>query len=86
MKTKSYYLTMIRPVGSSCWTFARISTGPKYADRSGVEERNRKVPFADGSLHLQSTATIRVELPAEPDQVQTHNDPETTATVKIGIP
>lgn len=83
---KTYYVTFVRPVGSKTWTPERLAPTPDAADRQAIEERNRKVRFADGSLHRQSTAIARVELPEEPDTTQQHHDPDRIATVKLGIP
>lgn len=86
MTTKPYYITFVRPVGSSCWTAERIAPSDEAAYRQAVEERNKKIHFADGSLHLQSTAIVAVLLPAEIDATQQHYEPDVTGAVKRGIP
>lgn len=83
---KPYYVTFVRPVGSRCWTPERLATTLEAAERHAIEERNRKVKFADGSVHLQSTATVLVILPEVPDTTQQHHEPDVTGTVKLGIP
>ena len=83
---KPYYVTFVRPVGSKTWTPERLAPTPDAADRQAIEERNRKVRFADGSLHLQSTAIVLVELPEEPDTTQQHHEAVRSATVRLGIP
>jgi len=83
---KPYYVTFVRPVGSGCWTVERLAARPDAADRQAVDERNKKVLFADGSVHIQSTATVLVMLPEVPDTTQQHHEPDVTGTVKLGIP
>ena len=83
---KPYYVTFIRPVGSGCWTPERLAPTAEAADRQAIEERNRKVRFADGSVHLQSTATVLVMLPEAADTTQQHHDSHVAGTVKLGIP
>lgn len=83
---KPYYVTFIRPVGSGCWTPERLAPTAEAADRYAIEERNRKIRFADGSVHLQSTATVLVMLPEAADTTQQHHDPDVAGTVKLGIP
>jgi len=65
---KTYYIVFVRPVGSSCWTSERIATTEAMAEQYAEEERNRKIRFADGSVHLQSTAIVSVNLPDSPDR------------------
>lgn len=64
---KTYYIVFVRPVGSKCWTSERIATTKTMATKYAAEERNKKIKFADGSLHIQSTAIVRVNLPELPD-------------------
>ncbi len=71
---KTYYIVFVRPVGSSCWTSERIATTKAMATKYARDERNTKIRFADGSLHLQSTAIAEVELPEMPDSCVTNYD------------
>lgn len=64
---KTYYIVFVRPVGSSCWTSERIATTKAMAMKYADEERIRKIRFADGSLHLQSTSIVSVKLPESPE-------------------
>ena len=64
---KAYYVVFIRPVGSHCWTPERLATNEETAKEYAEEERNRKITFVDGSVHIQSTAIVRVNLPELPD-------------------
>lgn len=82
---KTTYLTLIRPVGLHCWTVERHSPTLEGAERQAAEERNRKIVFADKSVHLQSTAIIRVDLPGELDTSQQHWEPGSAATVVRSI-
>lgn len=86
MKTKPVYLVMVRPVRSACWTVERIASSQAVAERLANEERNRKIRFANGSVHLQSTAIICAQLPEDRDETQQHFDSEVAATVVRGIP
>ena len=82
---KAYYLTLIRPVGSGCWTVEKIAPTLEASERQAAEERNRNVRFHDGSMHLQSTATVCVLLPGPADKTQQHYKPMESGTVKLGI-
>lgn len=88
MTPKPYFITLIRPVGSNCWTTQRLAPTKEAAERQAQEERNAKIVFKDGSVHLQSTAIVCVMLPNEPDTTQQHYEPELHGfgIVKAGIP
>ncbi len=83
---KPYYIVFIRPVGSRVWTSERIATSRDAAERYAAEERNKKVRFADGSVHLQSTAVVQVELPEPPDSTQQHFEAWELGTCTRSIP
>jgi hypothetical protein len=82
----THYIVMIRPVGSYCWTAERIAKTEAAAERLARDERNRKIRFADGSMHLQSTAIVQVELPDDRDETQQHYGCAGAATVERSIP
>lgn len=63
MKLRSYFLTMVRPVGSSCWTVERISMNEDIAMSKVQQELDKTLTFANGTKHKQSVVTIRVDLP-----------------------
>jgi hypothetical protein len=55
------------------------------AERAAAEWRNRKIRFANGSMHLQSTAIVEWKLPSEPDKTQQHYEADNAGTVKRSI-
>jgi hypothetical protein len=79
------FIVLIRPVGSGCWTIERIAPSREAADRYAAEERNKKIRFADASMHLQSTAIIEAELPSERDATQQHWEAHEVATVTRSV-
>lgn len=80
---KSYYIVLVRPVGSHCWTVETIAVTAGGANKRAAECRNAKIRFADGSVHIQSTCIVHVTLPAEPDKTQQHYDQGLTGTVMM---
>lgn len=82
----TYFIVLIRPVGSNCWTTERIAKSRAVAEQYAVEERNKKLRFADGSMHLQSTAIVELDLPGDPDKTQQHYDPLNIGNTMRGIP
>lgn len=81
----TYYVTFIRPVGSRCWTAERVAGTPDGAEKQAAEERNKKVTFADGSVHLQSTAIVMIELPTEVDASIQHFEPAGLGLVRRSV-
>lgn len=77
----TYYITMVRPVGSHCWTVEGIATSMEVAEKRAEECRNRKIRFANGSMHLQSTAIVEAVLPRDPDKRQDHYTSHGTGSV-----
>lgn len=82
----TYFIVLVRPVGSNCWTTERIAKTKPVAERYATEERNKKIRFADGSMHLQSTAIVELDLPSEPDKTQQHYEPNNVGDTTLGIP
>lgn len=82
----TYFIILVRPVGSNCWTTERIAKTKPVAEQYATEERNKKIRFADGSMHLQSTAIVELCLPSEPDITQQHYEPHAVGDTTLGIP
>lgn len=81
----TYFIILVRPVGSNCWTTERIAKSIAFAEQYAAEERNKKIRFADGSMHLQSTAIVELDLPGDPDKTQQHYDPSNVANTVRGV-
>lgn len=82
---KPLHIILVRPVGSDCWTVETIAGSPSHAELSAAELRNEKIHFADGSVHLQSTAIVCAMLPKATDATQQHYESGVAATVMRGI-
>jgi len=82
---RSTFAVMVRPVGSHCWTVESLAVTRVGAETAAAEWRNRKIRFANGSMHLQSTAIVELKLPGEPDKTQQHYEADTAGTVKRSV-